>query len=180
MVIKLIAPIIDEAPAKCKLNIAISTEPPEWAWIELKGGYMVHPVPAPCSISEDPNRSNKAGGKSQKLMLLSLGKAISGAPIYKGTNQFPNPPIKTGITKKKIIIRAWAVTTTLYNWSSPNMDPGPDSSNLIIILKAVPTIAEKAPNIKYSVPISLWLVENNHLDKYVFMSIYYIWTDGLI
>jgi hypothetical protein len=29
VVIKLIAPIIEEAPAKCRLNIAISTEPPE-------------------------------------------------------------------------------------------------------------------------------------------------------
>jgi len=27
--IKFIAPIIEEAPAQCKLNIAISTEPPE-------------------------------------------------------------------------------------------------------------------------------------------------------
>lgn len=67
---------------------------------------MVQPVPAPCSIREDPNNSNKAGGNNQKLILLSLGKAISGAPIYRGTSQFPNPPIKTGITKKKIIIRA--------------------------------------------------------------------------
>jgi len=29
VVIKLIAPIIEEAPAQCKLNMAISTEPPE-------------------------------------------------------------------------------------------------------------------------------------------------------
>jgi hypothetical protein len=29
VVIKLIAPKIEEAPAKCKLNIAKSTEPPE-------------------------------------------------------------------------------------------------------------------------------------------------------
>jgi len=29
VVIKLIAPAIDEIPAKCKENIAISTEPPE-------------------------------------------------------------------------------------------------------------------------------------------------------
>jgi hypothetical protein len=46
-------------------------------------------------------------------MLFNLGNAISGAPINTGTNQFPNPPIKTGITKKKIITKAWAVTTTL-------------------------------------------------------------------
>lgn len=29
VVIKFIAPIIEEAPAQCKLNITISTEPPE-------------------------------------------------------------------------------------------------------------------------------------------------------
>ena len=34
---------------------------------------------------------------------------------FNGTNQFPNPPIITGITKKNIIRKAWAVTITLYN-----------------------------------------------------------------
>ena len=29
VVIKFMAPIIDDAPAQCKLNIAISTDPPE-------------------------------------------------------------------------------------------------------------------------------------------------------
>lgn len=38
---------------------------------------------------------------------------MSGAPIIKGTSQFPNPPIIMGITMKKIIINAWAVTMTL-------------------------------------------------------------------
>lgn len=38
---------------------------------------------------------------------------MSGAPIIRGTNQFPNPPIIIGITMKKIITNAWAVTTTL-------------------------------------------------------------------
>ena len=38
---------------------------------------------------------------------------MSGAPIIRGTSQLPNPPIKIGITIKKIIINAWAVTTTL-------------------------------------------------------------------
>lgn len=38
---------------------------------------------------------------------------MSGAPIIKGSNQLPNPPIKTGITRKKIIKNAWAVTRTL-------------------------------------------------------------------
>lgn len=46
-------------------------------------------------------------------MLFKRGKAISGAPNIKGTNQFPNPPIMIGITIKKIITKAWAVTMTL-------------------------------------------------------------------
>lgn len=39
VVIKLIAPNIDEIPDKCRLNIAKSTEAPEWDWIPAKGGY---------------------------------------------------------------------------------------------------------------------------------------------
>jgi hypothetical protein len=42
-------------------------------------------------------------------MLFNLGNAISGAPIIKGTNQLPKPPIIAGITIKKIIIKACAV-----------------------------------------------------------------------
>lgn len=55
----------------------------------------------------------KAGHKNQNLILFKRGKAISGDPNMRGINQFPNPPIKTGITIKKIMINAWAVTTTL-------------------------------------------------------------------
>jgi hypothetical protein len=51
-------------------------------------------------------RRNKEGGNNQKLKLLSLGKAISGAPTSKGTNQLPKPPIIAGITIKKIIKKA--------------------------------------------------------------------------
>lgn len=46
-------------------------------------------------------------------MLFIRGKAMSGAPIIKGTSQFPKPPIIIGITMKKIITKAWAVTITL-------------------------------------------------------------------
>lgn len=46
------------------------------------------------------------GGKSQNLMLFRRGKAISGAPSISGSNQFPKPPINTGITRKKIITNA--------------------------------------------------------------------------
>lgn len=46
-------------------------------------------------------------------MLFSRGKAMSGAPSIRGRSQFPNPPIIMGITMKKIIIKACAVTITL-------------------------------------------------------------------
>jgi hypothetical protein len=39
-------------------------------------------------------------------MLFKRGKAMSALPSIRGTNQFPNPPIITGITIKKIIIKA--------------------------------------------------------------------------
>tara|TARA_B100001113_G_C20824991_1_gene498449 strand:- start:232 stop:495 length:264 start_codon:yes stop_codon:yes gene_type:complete len=38
VLIKLIAPAIEETPAICKLNIAISTAGPEWAAFDDKGG----------------------------------------------------------------------------------------------------------------------------------------------
>jgi hypothetical protein len=113
--IKLMAPIKDEAPAICKLKMAKSTAGPEWATTPESGGYNVQPVPAPTSATLESNSNTNEGINSQKLILFKRGKAISGAPINIGTNQFPKPPIKIGITIKKIINKAWAVTTTLYN-----------------------------------------------------------------
>jgi hypothetical protein len=69
----------------------------------LRGGYTVHPVPAPTSTKAELNNKSKDGGNNQKLILFKRGNAISGAPIIKGTNQLPKPPIKVGITIKKII-----------------------------------------------------------------------------
>lgn len=103
---KFIAPSIEETPAKCKLKIARSTDPPECAWIPASGGYTVHPVPTPDSTREDETKSISDGGNSQKLILFSLGNAISQAPIKMGTNQLPNPPIAVGMTKKKIMRKA--------------------------------------------------------------------------
>jgi len=113
VVIKLIAPRIDEIPAKWREKIARSTDAPEWAQLLANGGYTVHPVPTPDSTVIEVRRRRSEGGNSQKLMLFIRGKAISGAPSIKGTNQFPKPPIIMGITIKKIITKAWAVTITL-------------------------------------------------------------------
>lgn len=113
VVIKLIAPKIDDTPAKCKEKMARSTEAPACAKLPASGGYTVQPVPAPASTIEEAKRSKNEGGNNQKLILFIRGKAISGAPIIRGTNQLPKPPIIIGITIKKIITNAWAVTTTL-------------------------------------------------------------------
>ena len=94
--------------------MARSTEPPECAITPDKGGYTVQPVPTPTSTKLEEIKSKKEGGNNQKLKLFNRGKAISGAPIKIGTNQLPKPPIKIGITIKKIITNACAVITTLY------------------------------------------------------------------
>lgn len=71
-----------------------------------KGGYTVHPVPAPFSTRALLRSSARAGTSNHRLMLFIRGKAISGAVNIKGESQFPNPPIITGITRKKIIRNA--------------------------------------------------------------------------
>lgn len=106
VVMKLTAPRIEEAPARCKLKIPMSTLGEEWKTLSERGGYTVHPVPNPIPVNEDIISIVRDGGSSQKLMLFIRGNAISGAPIISGTNQFPKPPIIIGITMKKIITKA--------------------------------------------------------------------------
>jgi len=113
VVIKLIAPKIEEIPAKCRLKIAKSTANPEWKRFPAKGGYTVQPVPTPTPAKEETESKVKDGGNNQNLILFIRGKAISCAPIIIGTSQFPNPPIIIGMTIKKIITKAWAVTMVL-------------------------------------------------------------------
>lgn len=103
---KLIAPKIDDAPARWSEKIARSTEGPAWAIFLASGGYTVHPVPAPFSTAADDTNRISDGGKSQNLILFRRGKAMSGVPSIRGSNQFPKPPINTGITRKKIITNA--------------------------------------------------------------------------
>lgn len=113
VVIKFTAPNSEEIPAKCRLKIAKSTDGPLWNIAFLRGGYTVQPVPAPDSIMELSRSSANAGSKNQNLILFSRGKAMSGAPIIRGTSQLPKKPIKIGMTMKKIIMKACAVTITL-------------------------------------------------------------------
>jgi hypothetical protein len=120
VVMKLIAPKIDDVPAKCNEKMAKSTDGPLWASTDDNGGYTVQPVPAPASTNDEVTLINNDGGINQNEMLFNRGNAMSGAPNLIGTNQLPNPPIKNGITKKKIMIKACAVTITLYLWWFPD------------------------------------------------------------
>lgn len=97
----------------------------------LKGGYKVQPVPTPPPDKEEKTSMVKEGGKNQNLILFNRGKDISGLKLNNGTNQFPKPPIIIGITKKKIMTKACAVTTLLKIWSFPINAPGILSSNRI-------------------------------------------------
>jgi len=71
-----------------------------------RGGYTVQPVAAPPSTAAEQTSKNSEGGSSQKLRLFSRGNARSGILSIIGINQLPKPPIKAGITKKKIIRNA--------------------------------------------------------------------------
>lgn len=87
---------------------------------------------------------------------------MSEEPIIKGINQFPNPPIKIGITAKKIMIKAWAVTIELNSWSLFKNEEGVLNSNRIKNLNIIPTKLLHTPKSKYRVPIILWLEEYIH------------------
>lgn len=113
VVIKLRAPKIEETPARWREKIARSTEGPAWARLPERGGYTVHPVPTPFSTAAEEINKVREGGSSQNLILFRRGKAMSGAPSIRGRSQFPKPPIKVGITRKKIIKNACAVTIVL-------------------------------------------------------------------
>lgn len=105
VVMKFSEPRIEEIPARCSEKIAKSTALPLCPNVE-RGGYTVQPVPTPDSRREENKSKKRAGGRSQKEKLLRRGNAMSGAPMKRGTNQFPKPPIIVGITKKKIITKA--------------------------------------------------------------------------
>lgn len=113
VVMKLTAPKMDDTPARWSEKMQRSTDAPAWAIPADRGGYTVHPVPTPLSTSPLDSSNVSDGGSSQNLMLFIRGNAISGAPNISGTSQFPNPPIMIGITMKKIITKACAVTITL-------------------------------------------------------------------
>jgi hypothetical protein len=92
---------------------------------------------------------------------------MSGPPMVKGNKKLPNPPIKAGITIKKIIRIACEVIMLLYNWLSPMYcTPGPANSSRMRTEKAVPNIPANNANIKYKTPMSLALEDIDHLSVF--------------
>ena len=117
VVIKLIAPNIEEKPAANKPMIIKSNAGPGAPLVE-SGGYITQPPPKPFPEA-DPgtkkliSKQISATGSNQNDRLFILGNAMSGAPIMIGTNQLPNPPITAGITMKNIIIKPCIDAKTL-------------------------------------------------------------------
>src|SRR5262245_58693206 len=82
VVMKLIAPRIEDAPARCSARMAKSTEGPGVPLLE-SGAYMVQPpatplVPGGPGTNSETTRSTKAAATSQNEMLFKRGKAMSG------------------------------------------------------------------------------------------------------
>ena len=80
VVIKLIAPRIEDTPAKCRQKIVRSTEAPGCAKFPAKGRYIVQPVPALASTIDDVSSNKKEGGSSQKLIFDFTGESYIGCP----------------------------------------------------------------------------------------------------
>jgi hypothetical protein len=119
VVMKLMAPRIDEAPAMCSDRIAKIhgrsglVRPCRERRIDGPAAADAVGWPAALGTNIERTSSRKAGGSSQKEMLFMRGNAMSGAPIMIGTNQLPKPPISAGMTMKKIMIRPCAVVKAL-------------------------------------------------------------------
>ena len=73
VVMKLIAPKIEDTPAMWSLKIPMSTHEEPWKTKFDRGGYTVHPVPTPISIVEERIIKEREGGSSQNLILFSRG-----------------------------------------------------------------------------------------------------------
>jgi hypothetical protein len=161
----LIAPKIELNPAKCILKIAISTLAPILPKLDVKGGYNVQPLPQPPSTAILDTNMVMEGGSNQNLRLFIRGKAMSTQLAITGIIQLPKEPNAIGITSKKIIINAWAVTTTLYTWSLPILLPHNSHREILSIIYVVLSF------IKISVYYeSIWLILliNNVLEAFLF------------
>src|SRR5246127_3982574 len=66
VVMKLMAPMIDDAPARCIEKIVMSTAGPGIPTGPDNGGYSVQPTPGPSPTNAEPNSNANDGTSSQK------------------------------------------------------------------------------------------------------------------
>ncbi|MNI12175.1 hypothetical protein D3C73_653430 [compost metagenome] len=92
------------------------------------------------------------------------GSAMSGAPICSGIIQLARPT-KAGITPPKIITSACTVVSWLKISGRMYWMPGWASSSRISTLMNAPMTNMMKLKPRYSVPMSLWLVEKNQRSK---------------
>ena len=99
--IMLIEPMMELAPNKCNAKIEESIEGPICS---VRGAYKVQPPEgAPPGTKKDVANMSAAGIISQKLKLFILAKAMSEAPICRGTIQLAKPTKAGMITPKTMI-----------------------------------------------------------------------------
>lgn len=102
---------IEEIPAKCREKITKSILKLLKPWSLDKGGYNVHPTLGPSLKEKNLISKNLIlKGSNQKENLFNRGNLKSLIIKNNGISQLPKPPINIGITKKKIINKAWEVT----------------------------------------------------------------------
>lgn len=82
---KLIAPRIEEKPAKHKEKMVRLTEAPVWARLLARGGSILQVVPEPSSTVDDKNKSRMMGQVVKSLYYFS-GKSVSSALFISGTS----------------------------------------------------------------------------------------------
>lgn len=81
---------------------------------------------------------------------------MSGTRVNKGINILPKPEINTGMRKKKIITKAWAVVITLKKWLlKTKLLPHTVISNRSNHDIIPPSNPAPTPRIIYKLPISL-------------------------
>src|SRR3569623_1192582 len=151
----LMAPMIEELPIMWIAKMAKATALPPWM---DSGGYRVQPpAGAPPGMNRVHSSTVKANGMIQKDQLFMRGRAMSGAPICSGIIQLARPT-NAGMTAPKIMTRAWIVVIWLKKYGWTDCRPGFISSARMLTDMAAPMQAMMKAKIRYSVPMSLWLV----------------------
>ncbi len=87
---------------------------PVYIGTALSGAYDVQPAAAgPPVTKNDDSMITPATAPTQNESMLSLGNAMSRAPIISGMRKLPKHPTRIGITTKKIMMVACIVNIAL-------------------------------------------------------------------